>query len=364
VILLIAISVPIAIKFNPMVKLSKFRGYGKPKIGINGVVTPMLHFDEVDFLGGIHDHASGHSFSRINSMGLRLEDWLKIEYVNEVMPYAVKADDPRNELNTNPVEPFPERCPYCGNIFKLSKSSKNLIDDNINCIARRLAKTVNMIAKLNIKDFAEASVEKLKPMSFSQMINVTEEDVAILGEANSAKFLARMKELRENRIEDYKILGALGFTNVAIGTWQKILSIYKIYEIIYLYRFATPEKNLRDALVLIKGIGKATADTIVDEMPMFIEDIEYIEHNMTNVISTRGTTGRPKIVFTGFRDNELVKILEDKGYDATKSNVTKDTYLLIVSDSEYKSGNLTNAKKYGIPIVTLAEFESNMEEYL
>jgi ribosomal protein S13 len=116
------------------------------------------------------------------------------------------------------------------------------------------------------------------------------------------------------------------------------------------------------ALTNIKGIGEATAATIIEEMPMFIEDLVYIS-TMGNVLQTKGAQSKPKIVFTGFRDDELVKYLATRGYDATKSNVTKETYLVITSDMNSTSGNMKNAIKYDIPTLTLNEFESDMESY-
>ena len=77
----------VAIKFNAMVRTTRFRGY-QYTIGKNGVITPMIMFDPVEFNGTIHNLASGHSYERFKALALKYGDLIDVTYVNDVMPYV------------------------------------------------------------------------------------------------------------------------------------------------------------------------------------------------------------------------------------------------------------------------------------
>ncbi len=356
----------VAVKFDPLKKKSVFRGYSYT-VGVTGTITPMIYYDPVDFYGAIHDHSSGHSYARFKELNLAIGDILDIEYTNEVMPYVSKSDISVNGSNPNSPEEFITHCPICGTKLVISPSGKTVSDPNPNCPGRKLARMSNMIAKLNIRDFSEKSIEKLKFQSFVEMINATPDDVEVLGEVNAQKFLQRMKQLLEEPIEDYKLVGSLGFSNISILTWKLILNYYSLDDILTMYQLDLDNNMnaLTDALISIKGIGRASAETIVDEMNSFMNDLIFINY-MKNVIITKGrSTSVRKIRIHGFRDLSRIKHLFARGYDISDGSVTKDTYLLIVDDiNNLKGGKVNNALKYGVPIVSIDALISEPEKYL
>ena len=80
----------IAVKFNPLRKETIFRGYSYT-VGQDGSITPMIHYDPVEFYGTIHTKSSGHSFARFQELALHQGDIISVEYVNDVMPYVSKV---------------------------------------------------------------------------------------------------------------------------------------------------------------------------------------------------------------------------------------------------------------------------------
>lgn len=357
----------VAVKFNPLKKKSVFRGYSYT-VGVTGTITPMIYFDPVDFYGAIHDHASGHSYARFKELNLAIGDILDIDYVNEVMPYVTKSKDNEEKINPNSPEQFITHCPICGTKLVISESGKTVRDPNSNCPGRRLAKMSNMITKLNIRDFSEKSIEKLKFQSFVDMVHATPEDVKILGEVNAEKFLQRMKLLLEEPIEDYKLVGSLGFSNISIITWKLILNYYSLDDILTMYQLDLDNNAnlLVDALISIKGVGKVSAETIVDEMNSFMNDLIFINY-MNNVIVTKGMLSAidKEIRIHGFRDLSLIKPLLAQSVNITDGPVTKKTDLLIVDDiNNLKGRKVKDAQKYGVPIVSLDEFKANPDKYL
>ena len=61
------------------------------------------------------------------------------------------------------------------------------------------------------------------------------------------------------------------------------------------------------------------------------------------------------VVFTGVRDKELEKKIENGGGNV-KSGVTKSVNYLIVKDKDSKSSKVEKAKELKIKIITLEEF--------
>jgi NAD-dependent DNA ligase len=355
----------VAIKFNALKKQTKLR-YCTFIIGQNGDITPMAHYDPIEFLGTIHTKSSISSYDRFMKLGLREGDIIEEEYLNDVMPYVTKPDLDINLDNTNSVIEFPDHCPECGVGLVKSLSGKTMQCCNFYCKARTIARMANMMDKLGLKDFAEASIEKINVKTLTELLSLTKEQLSpILGDINAYKFIQRMNELKTKPIYDYIIVGALGFTNIAQETWKKIFNVYTLKEVLdmrYKKDATWDIDRMTMALLEIKGIGQASEDIIFHEMYLFVDDLCTIV-NMPNVISSKGLSQR-KIRCTGFRDRELMKQLCELGFDADDNkSVTKDTYILLVPNEGHVSSK-TKAAGPTTMIISVNEFRNNMDKYL
>lgn len=347
-----------AIKFNPLKKQTVFRGYTFT-IGQDGSVTPMIHYDPVEFFGTIHDKSTGHSYERYKSLQLKEGDLIDVEYVNDVMPYVTKPDNSHNATNPNPIYPFIHECISCGTELIESESGKTIICPNVQCPERNLKRIVAMMQKLNLKDFSEASLKAIGYYSLTELIQLERKDVIFLGDKTSEKFMDRINELKTKEIYDYKIVGSLGFTGIAIEKWKLILNHYTIPELIQFHAY----NKLKDSIVHIKGIGPITAQTIADEFNFFLNDLLTISR-MSNIIISKGMKSGKTIRFTGFRDQTLMNKLIDMGHDASdKSGVTKTTDILLIPYLNFTSSK-TNKVGENTLIIPVQEFIQNMDKYL
>jgi len=346
----------IAIKFNALKVQSIVRGL-TITIGQDGIATPMIHYDPISFIGTIHTKSSLHSYERFKQLGFRYGNILDSEYVNDVMPYVTKPDNHFNseiDKNNLPI-PFPKECPECGTVLIESKTGKTMLCDNIKCKGRAKSRAVNMLSKLNLKDFAEASIEKINVYSLNQLLNLTYEQILSfgIGEVNSRKFIDRMDTIRSQPIYDYEILGALGFDNMAKEKWKKILNKYTLEELLYM-----DDVTRYSAIAEIHSLGPETARTFNDRYDFFIEDLATIL-NMKNVKISKGVT-LPKVRLTGFRDQALIDKATKVGFDIGEGTVTKDTNILLVPTINHSSSKVNKAKEYGITIMSKQEF---IEQY-
>lgn len=349
----------IAIKFTPKVKDAIFTGYSYT-VGQNGTITPMIHYTPVEFFGTIHTKSSGHSYQRFRELDLSIGEMINVSYRNDVMPYVTKPVAATSQyIQASPYkEHFPTHCPCCGTPLEFTERSARC--PNPKCPDRVIARLTNMLDKLDFKDFSESALRSLGVTSFTDLLSVDFEraKVCLRSEVLAKKLMDRLNQLKTQPIFDYKIIGSLGFTDIAIETWKKILNVVHINDILNL-----PASNLYNRLINIRGIGEVTTNVIVVERSDFFEDLQTITR-MGNVICTFHLAKPKTIRFSGVRDKELEQQLQSMGYDANgNASVTRSTNILLIPEVGYTSEKM---KKAGdkTQVIQIDEFKKHMDYYL
>lgn len=347
----------IAVKFNAMVKETIFRGYTYT-VGKDGTITPMIHYDPVEFLGSIHTKSTGHSLARFKELNLAEGDIIRVTYVNDVMPYV--SNSPNNKNNGNPVK-FIEHCPSCGTKLIIPQSGAIAICPNMDCKERCIQRLSDTLSKLNIKDFSEESIRTLYDLfgykHLYQLFEASLDSFSVLGDGNKYKLKNQLDDKITHPIKDYKIIGCLGFSNMAFKTWKLIFQNVYLYDL-----FGNGlNKEVLESLSNIKGIGEATIKVIENEYPYFKNDIDYIIANGSVIENSKDelNPNSLQIRFTGFRDKELTEYLCSLGHDADdNAGVTKSTDYLLIPYEGYNQGNkMAKASKYGVNIVPVDKFK-------
>ena len=357
-----------AVKFDPQTKQTVFRGYTYT-VGQNGQVTPMIHYDPVEFNGTIHTKSTGSSLDRFNELSLKYGDFINVSYVNDVMPYVSRLECDHNRQNPNPIVEFPTHCPICGSQLVTSDSGKTAICPNQDCSARSISRMVNMFAKLNIKGFADATFKILADMGINHFHKLFEYDIEVykdkLGEVDGTNMSSVLANFYVAPTMDYILMGALGFTGIARKKWQSILQCITVSDLYNIYRSYKDNKEaLRRELVLnIPNLGDVTSYTLANELEYFEKDIEKIlELPMMN---SYGNNVKPvEIRFTGCRNLQLSEQLCNLGYDADQnSGVTKNTDILLVPVQGFTSSKVNKVSDKCL-IIPIADFIANMDSIL
>lgn len=356
-----------AVKFDPMEKLTTFLGYTF-EVGQAGNICPMIHYSPVEFFGTIHPKSTGSSLKRFNDLALKEGDIIAVTYTNDVMPYVTSIDCEHNRQNPNPLCQFPTICPECGTKLEVSKSGNSAYCPNINCKGRNLARMVNMLQKLNIKGFAESTIQSINKYHFHELINLKKEEEElskIIGPGNTSNLLESINNLLTKPTEDYRLVGSLGFTNVAVQTWKLVFKKYTLPEFIEAMKAdkLNGTNIVYETIVGIKNIGEATAKTIVNEYDYFAEDLYAIVNNC-NIISSKNIATKKQIRFTGCRNKQLEEQLCNDGFDADgNASVTKQTDILIVPYEGFTSTKTSKVSENTM-IIPIDEFIQNKDKYL
>jgi len=84
--------------------------------------------------------------------------------------------------------------------------------------------------------------------------------------------------------------------------------------------------------------------------------LEYKVQPLLKTVDLKiGPLNNKTIVITGFRDKNLEEKIKDAGAKLGAS-VSKNTFLVIVKNMEEDTGKVIDAKKIGIKIITVADF--------
>jgi len=122
-------------------------------------------------------------------------------------------------------------------------------------------------------------------------------------------------------------------------------------------------KELKEEVLDIDGFSDITASQFVDNMDKFLAfkkriakaiDLSSIEKS-TNKKNKSDKFKGQKIVFTGFRDDDLEQYIKDNGGSVT-STVTGNTTLVIYVPTNKESSKISKAKELKIQIKTKDEF--------
>ena len=347
----------IAVKFPSEVKETVFLGYTY-EVGQNGNITPMIHYNPVEFNGTIHTKSSGSSLKRFNDLALKVGDYISVAYRNDVMPYVSRIECQHNRDNPNPVVQIIENCPICGSKLLVSDTGNVLYCPNQECPGRSRQRMVNMFQKMNIKGFADSAIAALNISHLYEIEGMTEKWlVDTLGQADGKSFYSIIQSILNDEWYDYMVLGALGFPGVAHKKWQTILQRVSLQDIYNMYLSSASEQDFNINLIAsVEKIGTQTAACIAHEFSFFKQDIEFILRRMHLKSAEQLSDNALTVRFSGIRKPQLCELLSTLGVDISDGSVTKKTNILIVPYNGFNSTNVQKAMQYGAKIMSFEDF--------
>ena len=136
------------------------------------------------------------------------------------------------------------------------------------------------------------------------------------------------------------MLGSIGFTGIGETTWKTILQQVPIDRIL-----KENEESMK-FIDGIKGIGRKTKNTIIEEFPRYLGEINLL-FDLFNYEKTKPFNPNnpiPSVRFTGIRDKNLEKKFENIGFDVdSNGSVTVHTTILVVPYIGFESTKTNRA---------------------
>lgn len=178
---------------------------------------------------------------------------------------------------------------------------------------------------------------------------------------NIIEALKKIKDVDCNILMDASNILGRGFG------LKKIKSITDIYPEIIDNTIKGRNKALKlkvEDLIKINGIANISAQLFIDNLPnyyTFYDNLGIKCHNDKNKDVVNGNNGNNNLkdktfIFSGFRNKDFEKIIEDNGGKVTTS-ISKNTNYLIVKNKYENTAKIIKAKELGIIILDIEDFE-------
>lgn len=262
---------------------------------------------------------------------------------------------------------LPKYCPYCDSNLVWDDNHVDLFCENKNCKEIITQRIYFFLKTIGIKDFGLKSIRNIV---YNTNLNTIEDflnkdkfnfKIEGIGIKTIKQYFEKIDALKEKGIKIEVLQEASGcFEGISKDTF-KILNSVNI-DLEYYYKDSYYDTRLQD-LKNLDGIGDKTAEAYMYGILLFFNFLEkikkYINIEQKQQDSKNLNLSSYKVVFTGFRDENLKNYLEDNGGKVLSSMSSNCTHL-IQKDKNSTSSKTEKAKSLGIEILSLEEFKKRL----
>ena len=209
----------------------------------------------------------------------------------------------------------------------------------------------------NVKKIIKAGYE-----SVPQIIAMTQEDFLKV-EGFKKKMAEKVYNSIHDKIETANLSKLMAVSNIfGRGFGEKRIGpiLVKYPDILTL---SENDEEKINQVKSIKGMEKKTSERFVHNIPKFMDFIKTakLENKLNDIpVIEEKDESNPlfdkSIIITGFRNKELSDELKEIGANES-SAVSKNTFAVIIKNSDEETGKSQAAKEKNIPIYTVEEFK-------
>jgi len=324
-----------------------------------GLLKPVVHIEPVQLSGVTIQKCSGHNAKYISDNKIGPGAQIVCVRSGDVIPYivsVVKSCDSITLPNST----------WSG--VDLQAGDEN--DDTI-----EIKTLTNIFSNLNVKHINTKTIEKMYTEcglnTFPKILNCTKDELQPVFKDKSAnRIVIGMTDLKSRSVKVSVVVGAAGVLGFGLGA-KRVENLFKCLPTLRSGDWETVP-TVED-VCRVDGFAKKMAERVVQCFPMMtsflrlcvdngiqlesIEDPTVIteDHEKRDLLpqpeEQRNPERKMKICLSGFRNKEL-----EKKYTVLPS-VTKECEVLVCKSFEKETGKMTKAKKLGVKMILLVEFE-------
>lgn len=346
----------IAFKFGNPSAIATLRDV-KWFVGKNHTLNPVGILDPVTIAGHTITKVNLHNAENILNLNIKINDEVLVERCGEIIPDVVKVIPNKNNDRKDIII---QCCPDCGS--PLEYRPPFLYCTNENCSAPIIKKLTDSCVRIGLKTFGPGTVDKLvnelNIETIDEIFSLTKQEIIGLtgfADISTNNLFNEINNIKNNNIEDWKLLSSLNIHGIGNDISKIILKYYTLDELIDI-------ENLNiEKLLLIPGLGQIRVEDLLDGLKfneIVLKNLLSIFENKI-IISKNNINNYPKICFTGKMNNPrsyYESLAKEKGFEPV-SIVNKDLSVLVTTDLSRNSSKMVKAKKLGIKIITIQEFE-------
>jgi NAD-dependent DNA ligase len=313
-----------------------------------GYLKPRVQIEPITIKGATIEYVTGHNAEFIRKNCIGIGALVKIIRSGDVIPkiqeVIVKAEYPKM-----PDVEWEWNDTHIDAILKNSENNKTMIQKELESFALKL-EIVNL-GPGNIKKIVDAgfdSIQKLLKLKVEDLI-----EIPGFQTKSASKIINSIREqLSEMPLST--LITSINVFGRGMGE-KRIKNILKAYP-----NIITSDESIETKFEKVKslnGFAKKTAIAFVEKLP---EIVEFLESTELLYKETNHNTNHPlyqkKIKFSGFRDKEMQKTLEEIGVEI-QSAISSKTDFVIVEDIDDLSDKVRKAQEKNISVISKEQFE-------
>jgi DNA ligase (NAD+) len=331
------------------------------QVGRTGSITPVANLEPVNLAGTIVKRASLHNADFIQSMDIRVGDFVYVEKGGDIIPKITNIDKSKRAVDSKKFE-FPEYCPECDSKLHRFEGEANHYCLNYNgCKPQIIGRIQHYISRkaLDIEGLGQETVallvnadliknySDLYDLKFDQVVHLDR-----MADKSANNLLDGIIESKKIPFE--RVLYGLGIRYVGETVAKKLAKHFESIDNMLNTSF--------DELILVDEIGEKIANSILefasdnDNIQIINKlkkngvrfEIDDSDKNVSSILA--GKSFVISGVFSNFSRDELKRFIETNGGKISSSLSSKTSYL--VAGANMGPSKKLKAEKLNINIIT------------
>ena len=331
------------------------------QVGRTGSITPVANLEPVNLAGTIVKRASLHNADFIQSMDIRVGDFVYVEKGGDIIPKITNIDKSKRAVDSKKFE-FPEYCPECGSkLFRLEGEANHYCLNYNGCKPQIIGRIQHYISRkaLDIEGLGQETVallvnadliknySDLYDLKFDQVVHLDR-----MADKSANNLLEGIIESKKIPFE--RVLYGLGIRYVGETVAKKLAKHFESIDNMLNTSF--------DELILVDEIGEKIANSILefasdnDNIQIINKlkkngvrfEIDDSDKNVSSILA--GKSFVISGVFSNFSRDELKRFIETNGGKISSSLSSKTSYL--VAGANMGPSKKLKAEKLNINIIT------------
>jgi NAD-dependent DNA ligase len=321
---------------------------------MDSLLKPRIEIEPIQILGTTITFITGNNARYIIDNGIGIGSVVKIIKSGDVIPKILEV--------ITKVEPKMPDVSYIWNDTKVDIILEG--EETTTVIIKQIE---HFFGTLEIKNISSGIITKLVNVGYDDIFKILGadrkklEEIDGLGKTIITKIYnnidEKMKHLKLEELMDASHIFGRGMGTKRfkplIEKYPNLMS--KIYT----------KKELYNIAMSVDGFGEINANKFTENFKSFVKFFDKMDkyYNLDYLKEIKEEKKEDKLsgkifVMTGFRNKELEEKIEKLGGKISNS-VSKNTYIVICKNKNESSSKLDKAKKLGIKIIELKDFEKN-----
>jgi len=334
----------------------------------DGYLKPRVRIEPIK-LGGVEiNYATGFNGAFIEQNKIGIGAVIEVIRSGDVIPHIKSVTQPAEKAKM-PQESYKWNDTHIDILLENVENDPTVREKNI----------TGFFKGIGVDGLKSGNVERIISAGYDSVPNIIKMSVDdfLKVEGFKGKLANKIHDSIQNRLKEAPLINLMASSNI----FGRGINEKKIEPIMEMYPnilgdmglgFSDSELNKKIEMVKkVKGIAEKTAELFVSRIGLFVGFLKEcgLEYKLgSDVMNGNGVedangeidVNHPlygkTIVFTGFRDDNLEKLIKKLG-GKIGSSVSKNTFVVVIKDKDDKTGKVLQAEKLGVNVMEPCEFK-------